>query len=73
MTWRWRIHWSPIPPALAAQAAAPAKPDSAAAAATPKPANAYEAQRIDVEITGRKDKPDGTVVSARRAGDHDEG
>ena len=41
-----------------AAAAAPAKPDSAA----PKPANAYEAQRVDVEIVGRKDKPAGTVV-----------
>jgi hypothetical protein len=46
-----------------AQANAPAaKPDSAAAAAAPKPANAYEAQRVDVEILARKDKPTGTVV-----------
>ncbi len=44
-----------------AQAAAPARPDSAAATA-PKPSNAYEAQRVDVEITARKDKPTGTVV-----------
>ena len=45
-----------------ASAAAPAKPDSAAAAAAPKPALAYEARRVDVEITARKDKPSGTVI-----------
>jgi imidazolonepropionase-like amidohydrolase len=45
-----------------AQAAAPAKPDSAAASAAPKPALAYEASRVDVEIVARKDRPAGTVV-----------
>lgn len=43
-----------------AQAAGSARPDSAAAPA--KPSTAYEAQRVDVEIVARKDKPGGTVV-----------
>jgi Tol biopolymer transport system component len=38
------------------------KPDSAKTGATEKPRVAYEAARVDVEITAPKDKPHGTVV-----------
>jgi hypothetical protein len=45
--------------------ASAARPDSArrdSAAAAPRPAVAYEADRVKVEITARKDKPSGTIV-----------
>lgn len=38
------------------------QPDSTLADEDKKPPGAYEAQRVDIEITARKDKPRGTIV-----------